>query len=182
MTESSIGSSNGANAVRGVIVVAVAVAIGLFLMNNALGADSDGGDNNETATAVDSTADGATTTTAATSSTTLPAPTDTRQPAEVPVVVVNGNRVAGVAGRGTARLETFGYNTLEPGNSTDLIETTQILYVEGAEADARAIAEVFEIDPDTFVAPLTAENLPSPDLPDADVLVVIGADNAITFS
>ncbi len=185
MTENSIGNSTGANAVRGVIVVAVAVAIGVFLMNRGLGTSSVDGSGEAAAAGTDTetTVDGATSSTAAVAETTTSTVTqDTRAPADVPVIVLNGNRIPGVAGKGTTQLDTFGYNTLEPGDTTEAAATTQILFAEGAEADARAVAEVFELDPDTFVAALTAENQPGADTSTAEVIVVIGQDNAIAFS
>ncbi len=186
MTETSIGNSNGSNAIRGLIVVAIAIGIGVFLMNRGLESEETaaGDVSAETETGTDDTGDGGdtdSTTTTAAPSTTEPT-AEVRPPAEVSVIVLNGARVAGVAAKGTALLETFSYNMLEPGNTDAEAPTSAILYTGDAKADAEAVAEVFGIDPATYVAEMTADNQPAAELPTADVIVVIGQDDAITFS
>lgn len=162
---------------RGVILVVVALAIGVFLLRDddvastqvAVGTDQ---------TSQDTGADGEpevdgdgaggeedpTTTTAA-----------LRPPAEVKVLVANGSGVNGAAGATTSALEALGYVTGSPANASR-VDATQVLFTEGYQPEAEAVAEALGTPP-TAVAAMPAV-APVDDLQLANVLVVVGPDVA----
>ena len=117
-----------------------------------------------TAATVTSTTPSTTTTTTTTMATTTLPPV--RDPGEVIVVVLNSTRVAGLAGRVTARLSDLGYLTLEPDNHPTSLETSVIWYVEDFEREAEALAEE--------IADANVEPFPGDD-PEAALTVVLGA-------
>ncbi len=193
-TGGGFGRSAGANLARGIGVIVVAIAIGLLLMNRGLGerveaaapddvtttteaADDENlvtdGDEDEAdaGSEADDEADDSTTTTAA--------PAAARPAAEVTVLVLNGtNGLKGVAGRGTEVMTAAGYLTAAPKNA-DVDGASVILYMEGFEADARAIATAFGVDPDAVVQPFDAASSPIADTQAANVVVRIGNDGVI---
>lgn len=97
-----------------------------------------------------------------------------RDPASVSVVVANGSGVAGVAGETASVLEGVGYTIVDTTNASP-VSATQVLYVEGAEADAAAIAGLLGLAADA-AAPVP--DPPPVDLAGADVVVIVGPDLA----
>ncbi len=199
--EAGGGGGVGASSARGVIVIVAAVAVGLLLMWRGLGeADTqavDAGTGDETATADDGTAtDGTTTDGAATDDTTADGTTtdgtatdgtateDTtapvaHAPAEVTVLVLNGtNGIMGVAGRGTEVVAGAGFATAEAKNA-DVDGPSVVLYVEGYEADAIAVAQTFSVDPAAVVQPFDPATSPIADTQGAHVIVRVGNDGLI---
>lgn len=187
------GRSAGANLARGIGVIVIAIAIGLLLMNRGLGERveaqapeetttttvaeddnlvTDGEDDSaSTDAAVDDSADEASSTTAA--------PQTARPAADVTVLVLNGtNGLKGVAGRGSDIMTTAGYATADPKNA-DIDGASVILYTEGYEADARAIAAAFGVDADAVVQAFDAASSPIADTQSANVIVRIGNDGVI---
>ncbi len=185
------GRSAGANLARGIGVIVIAIAIGLLLMNRGLGERVAAEAPEETTTttvaednlvtdgddaATDDTADDAADTESVT--TTAP-PAAARPAAEVTVLVLNGtNGLKGVAGRGSEVMTTAGYATAEPKNA-DIDGASVILYTEGYEADARAIATAFGVDPDAVVQAFDPATSPIADTQSANVIVRIGNDGVI---
>lgn len=174
------------NPARGVALVVVAVLVGLFLLRNGLdtsevvtasrddtenGEDADGG-SDEGATD-EGTDEGATD---EGTDDTVP---QARPPGEVPTIVLNGSGVGGAAGRYSEALLSLGYQLTNPsgGNATANVPTTQILYAEGFEQEAAAVAAAIGA-PSIAPAPL-AEPLPG-DIVGAMVVVVLGPDIANT--
>lgn len=99
-----------ASPARGAVLVVVAVVVGLFLLRNGL-------DTSETVRASDGpSADEAPADTTEAPDTTEPAPA-ARPAAEVPVVVLNGTKVNGAAGRWSQSLGARGYPMGEPGDA-----------------------------------------------------------------
>lgn len=160
--------------VRGAILVAVAVVIGVFLLRDddssttqvAIGSGTasevDGGvavePEGEDAEPVEST----TSTTAA-----------LRDAAEVKVLVANGSGVNGAAGGTTDALEALGYVTATPSNA-DRVEATIVYYATGFQAEAEVLAEAIGAPPESVQAmPAVA---PVDDLQLANVLVHLGPD------
>lgn len=177
--------SAGANAIRGVMVIAAAVVVGVLLMGRGLS------DTNIEAVAAEKAEttlpdnDGAGETTeppaAETTTTTEPVPDEPplRDPSQVAALVLNAAEgKPGIAGRGTDILKPLGYLTLKPENAT-VDGPTAFLFAEGYAAEAAAVAEAFGLDPTTYVKPLDPANPPSDDTQDAKVIVIIGNDGAI---
>lgn len=98
-------------------------------------------------------------------------------PAEVRVLVANGTEVTGAAG---ATLDTLvaseGYNGVQAvnDNSEEVIAITYVYYSQGYELDALNVALIINAKSES-VLPMPLE-LPIDDLLDANVLVHVGAD------
>lgn len=165
--DGSFGRSAGSAALRGGVLIAAAVLLGIVLLQATDSpepfADIETGGGATTTTTVADDGDATTTTT----------PT-TRNPAEVKVLVANGTSVAGAAGRTQDQLAAQGYNVLAAVQSTESgVEASVVFFAEGFEAEAAELAAQF--DPVPVVQPLT-DTPPVDDLRGADVLVVLGQD------
>jgi hypothetical protein len=102
-----------------------------------------------------------------------------RLPAEVKVLVLNGIGTQGTAARGTAPVEAAGYVTGTPKNAEPTPQLSGIYYAEGYQREALDVALVYSSGLDSLVKPLTADNAPVADTQSANVIVVIGSDQAI---
>ncbi len=104
-----------------------------------------------------------------------------RNPSEVLTLAVNGTSPAepGLAGQTRDRLQTAGYGVAAPKNA-DTPGPSVILFVDGFESDARAIAELFGVDPAAVVKPFDAATSPIADTQSANVIVMAGSDGVIT--
>lgn len=157
---------------RGVALIATAVIIGLFVLRNGF-ETKDAGDvapvvvDETTAT----TAPGTPGTDATTGTTAAPAP---RPPAEVTVLVANTTGVGGAAGGLSENLTGQGYVTAAPTDAQPALQTTQVLFVEGFEAEAQAVAAAVGAPAETVAA--MPNPAPVPDLAGAQVLVMLGSD------
>jgi hypothetical protein len=169
-----LARSGGGAAVRGALLIAVAVVLGLVLLSKGfedgniidLGTGSSSGNSNGSPSGDDTT----TTAAGVTTTTTLPPP---RPPNEVKVLVLNGAAgKTGVAARATSQLQAVNYNVLSPDNAPDAAVST-VYFTEGYQSDAQAIAGALGIT--TPVAPMPAPP-PIPDIRGANVVVVLGAD------
>lgn len=168
------------NPARGVALIATALILGLFVLRNGFDLDTpssaDAGTGAGTVTAGDTTAvpggggggDDPTTTEAT-----------ARPPAEVAVLVANASGVAGAAGELTQRLAQAEYRTEPETNAPDQagqpLETTQVLFIEGSEAEATDLAAAMGAPPDG-VAPMP--DPPPIELGDAQILILLGLDLA----
>lgn len=188
-TDGSFARSAGGAGARGLLLLAVALLIGVVLLN-ATDADppgttitaegdsdsGDGGADTDSGGTDDETggdAGAAATTTAPTPPTTLPA----RAPAEVKVIVANASDVRGAAGGGRTALVNAKYNVLAPANAA-AVATSSVFFVPGYDRDAAAVAAAMQL-PATLVKPMPA---PLPfDTKGAHVAVVLGADHAAKF-
>jgi len=177
--------SAGASAVRGVMVIAAAVIVGVLLMGRGLSdtsIEAVAAEKSET-TLPDDDSNGAvaTTTTTEPPTTTEPEPDEPklRDPSQVAALVLNAAEgKPGIAGRGTDILKPLGYLTLKPDNAT-VDGPTAFLFAEGYAAEAAEIAKAYGLDPTTYVKPLDPAAPPVDDTQDAKVIVVIGNDGAI---
>jgi hypothetical protein len=169
--------SAGAAAGRGVLLIVFALALGVLLLAKAL----DGGGTSEASSA--STTVAPVTSEVPPSSTPpgseAPAPATTLPPAhqaaDVPVLVLNGREVQGVARANNDALLRLGYNGLPPGNTAQAVAATTVYFTDPAyQADAVAVAQALTIPADK-VAPLGSVNL-GEDLKNAKVVVVLGQD------
>ncbi len=101
-----------------------------------------------------------------------------RTPAEVKVLVLNGAQTQGIAAKGTEALKAASYTTAAPKNANTQ-QPSAILYQEGYELDAIAVAGVFTAGLETLVRPLDPTNVPIDDMQGSNVIVVIGNDDLI---
>jgi hypothetical protein len=179
--DGSFARSAGGAGARGLLLLAVALLIGVVLLNatdadppgTSLSArgDSDSGDSG--AGTADKGDAAAVTTTTVAPTTTLPA----RAPAEVKVIVANASAVKGAATGGRTALVNAKYNVLAPSNAAP-VATSSVYFVPGFDRDAAAIAAALQI-PANLVKPMPA---PLPfDIKGANVAVVLGADHAPRF-
>ena len=179
--DGSFGRSAGGAAGRGIVLLAVALLIGILLLNATDAeppgtrvtteppgaAGDDGGD------AADGAGDGG-----AAASTTLPPTTlAPRAPREVKVIVVNASGVKGAAGKASDMLKPPGYNVLAPTNASN--SESAVYFTPGYDADAAAVAAVLGF-PAPTVKPLPTPP-PIPDSKGAHVVVMVGRDQGSRF-
>lgn len=180
------GRSAGVNAARGIAVIVGAVLLGIFLMVRGVE------DNSVAADEVTTSTVSATTTVPGDEDvvTTVPPEVDPdpdstlgpqRPPAEVLTLALNGTSPiqSGVAGKTRDRLTAAGYSSADPKNA-DTPGPSVILFTEGFESDARAIAELFDVDPAAVVKPFDAATSPISDTQSANVIVMAGSDGVIS--
>lgn len=153
---------------RGALLLAVAVVIGVLLLNAAddtpspvgsgRGGSGDRGDDTTTTTI------GPTTTTAA-----------ARPPRDVRVLSANGTRVNGAARRVSNALRALGYNVLAPSEARPA-NASVVYFTPTFEREALTVSQALKL------APTTLQPLPNPppvsDVRGANVVVVVGPDLA----
>lgn len=161
---------------RGAALVVVAVLAGVFLLQNGVdtsvtltterspGQATTPGDATDEGDATDAGDPDATATTEP----------DVRPPAQVVTLVLNGSGVTGAAGAYTTALSDAGYQTRPAADAPERVEVTQVLYAEGYEQEAQAVATAIG-------APAAVVAQPLPDPPpegaeDANVVVILGPD------
>jgi hypothetical protein len=191
------GAGRGASdaAIRGGLLIAVAVVIGLLLLWRAH--DDDGETSSDIGTTPTTAAVGGdgttlppgTETTLDPTATTAPPPPSTHVPNQVPVLVANGSGTKGGAGNVTNKLIPFGYATKPAADADKLYEKSKIFYREGFAEDAKAIAR-------NLAVPEPVESIiePMPEPPPvrgtngtanaaaSQVLVLLGTDGVIKQS
>ena len=99
--------------------------------------------------------------------------TETRVPAEVRVIVLNGGGPSGSAGTSSTALAAAGFTTLDAAD-TDDVTATVVYAMPGFEADAAAVAQTLNIPAPPQAMPAT----PPTGTPagEVDVVVVLGPD------
>ena len=153
--EGGVGRATSDAAVRGALLIGVAVVIGLLLLWRA---HDDPDTVADTITTPTSTAagDGATdpsapvgdggTTLPAGTPTTAAAPTATTHvPNQVPVLVANGSGTTRGASNVTNKLIPSGYDTKPAADADQTYETSKIFYREGFAEDAKQIARTLGV-------------------------------------
>ena len=172
------GGAAGNAGARGALLLAVAVILGIVLLQQ-FDTDLGGG---QVVTGDDTTipsVDEVTSTTRRVGLTTVPATTATtaaaRAKGDVRVLVANGSGIRGLAANTSTALRNLGWATLTPVDATGQVEKTAIQYAEGYEAEAREIAANLSL-PATVAARLTSPPVAAADLGDAKVIVVLGTD------
>lgn len=163
------GPTRGTSPVRGVVLVAVAVVLGFFILR----AIDDTGAGPGIATDALDTADSTTGSSAPPESETTTPPA--RPPAEVVVLVANASGVQGAAGAQGEAIAAGGYQVLPAANAANNVEATQVLPVAGFEAEAAALATAIGA-PEGAVQAMP--DPPPVDLAGANVLVLLGPDLA----
>lgn len=176
-TDGSFTKSAGGAGARGLALLAVALLIGIVLLN-ATDADPPGA--TVSARGDSDTADGADDgdDTGAAATTTVPAPPTTAVPARAPkdvkVIVANASPTNGAAGAASNALKPAGYNVLAPTNAPRAPQSS-VFFTPGYDRDAAAIAALLKFPP-TSVKPMPA---PPPFATNtANVAVVIGTAEA----
>ncbi|MGQ0618236.1 MAG: LytR C-terminal domain-containing protein [Acidimicrobiia bacterium] len=164
-------AGTGSAALRGAVLIAASVLIGLALL--AKGVADDG-----SSPSPSGTNSGASTSTSST--TVLGSPTSTtavpRSPADVTAKVLNGIGAQGLAGKGTETLTAANYSTLDAGDTTTTVDESAVYFTAGYAAEAGQIVKLFNLPADT------AQSMPSPvppelgDVSGANVIVVLGSD------
>jgi hypothetical protein len=168
------GGGPAANAgVRGALLLAAAVILGVVLLQKFdTGIDTGGRVSTGAAAA-------STTTTRRVGLTTVPVVTTTtlkaRAKADVKVVVANGAGVRGLGAATTNALKNLGYATLAPTDTTGAVDKTTIQFADGYETDAREVASALTL-PATVVTKFSSPPVAATDIVDAKVIVILGAD------
>ena len=178
--DGSFARSAGGAGVRGLALLALALLIGIVLLN-ATDADPPGttvsasGDSDSgTAGSGDGEGAGQVATTTTAPTTTVPA----RAPKDVKVIVANASEVKGAAGNAKKALDPVGFNVLAPANAAPVAESS-VYFTAGYDRDAAGIAAALGL-PGT-----TVKAIPTPapfDVKGANVAVVLGADHAQKFA
>ena len=173
------GGPAGNAGARGALLLAVAVILGIVLLQQFDSGDGTGG---QVAAGTDTSVppdDDETTTTRRVGLTTVPPTAPTTAPArakgDVRVLVANGSGIRGLAANTSTALRNLGWATLAPADATGLIEKTAIQYAEGYAAEARELAANLRL-PATVAAPLASPPVAAADLGDAKLVVVLGQD------
>lgn len=164
------GPGRGTNPARGVVLVAVAVVLGFFVLRAI--DDTGAGPDVEVEAPGDESA---------TSAGPPPAGSDTsapalRPPGEVVVLVANASGVQGAAAEQSTMIEAGGYQVLPAGNAEQQdLQTTVVYPVLGYEAEAAKLAT------DIGAGEGAVQPMPEPppiELAGAHVLVLLGTDLA----
>lgn len=164
----------GIGSTLSIIVAAVAVILGFFILrdiNDDGGTSSGGGEPAATTTTV---AESTSTTASSVTSSTLVTTGFT-------VVVANASGVSGSARQMTTYLQSQGFDVDEPTNaasSVGQLDTTQVYYLSGQEAGAQSVAISMGLDPATVQPMPTSVPTETGSLGDASVLVMLGTDLA----
>ena len=160
---------------RGGLLLAVAVILGIVLLQQ-FDSGIDTGGQVATATSV---VEETTTTTRRVGLTTVPVVPTTvaraRPKAEVRVLVANGSGQRGAGGRTTEALKSLGYATLTPVDATTQVDKTSVQFADGYEADARELAGALSL-PAAVVTRAASPPVAPADLDDAKVVVILGLD------
>ena len=170
------GASNAG--ARGALLLAVAVILGIVLLQQFDTPSIPSGQ--VSATSIPEDEPDETTTTRRVGLTTVPQVSTTaaraRPKAEVKVLVANGAGLRGLGAQTTTALRNAGYtNTATPTDTTTTVEKTAIQYAEGYEAEARELAGVLSL-PATVIARLASPPVAAADIEDAKLLVILGVD------
>ena len=173
------GGPAGNAGARGALLLAVAVVLGIVLLQQFDSGIDTGG---QVATDATVPADEEeTTTTRRVGLTTVPVVTTTtlraRPKGEVRVLVANGSGLRGMATTTTNALKNLGYATLTPTDATVAVDKTVIHFAEGYEAEARELAGSLSL-PATVVTRMMSPPVAASDIGDAKLIVVVGADVA----
>jgi len=165
------GSGGRSAAGRSIIIVAVAVILGLLILNRGFGDDSAGSTGSTTATTAKpaSTTATVTTTTIATTTTTVSLATAT-------VLVANGAGVKGAAGKLTDNLAVLGIKVIRPAVDAKSQQAATVVYFvanPGADAQAKVLATYLGAGVQSAAMPAV---LPVAALAGATHVIVLGTD------
>ena len=133
-------------AVRGALLIAIAIIIGIVLLqaiDDGTGPIGDGGTTTTTVAPTTTTSPASTSTTKPTTSTTKKggATGTVRPPQQVTVLVLNGSGQTGAATTLTNQLRALGYQTLTPGDAAAQTGNT-VYYASGYQKECTTLATV----------------------------------------
>lgn len=165
--DASFGRSAGMAAGRGAALLAVAMVLGVVLLNAADDPPAD-----RVVARSDDEAPASTTTTAELTTVATAPP---RAPKDVKVISANGTTVKGVARKVTDQLKAAGYNVLAPTDSKRA-DASAVYFAGDFEREAQAVAQNLGV-PATSVQALPTPP-PLPDPRGANVVVVVGPELA----
>ena len=173
------GGPGGNAGARGAVLLAVAVILGIVLLQQFdSGIDTGGQVATDTSVPAEET-----TTTRRVGLTTVPVIPTTTVPArprgEVRVLVANGSTVRGLATTTANALKNIGYPTLPPTDATTTVDKTAIQFVEGYEAEARQLAADLSL-PANVASRLASPPVAQTDIADAKLIVIVGTDVTAT--
>jgi len=169
-------TSRGTSPARGVLLVAVAVIVGVFVLR----ALDDTGAGPAGDVVDDATEQGEAPPPEEEGGEQPPAGEQEEQPAprppqEITVLVANASGVSGAAAAQTDAIAGGGYQTVEPTNAPEHLDATQILAVPGFEAEAAALAAAIGA-PEGAVQPMP--DPPPLETQGAQLVVLLGPDLA----
>jgi|TARA_B110000438_G_scaffold61921_1_gene62254 hypothetical protein len=193
---------NNATAIRGVLLVIVAVAIGVFLLrgDNTPVLEVEILDASPSTTMALGEVNGSTATTTPSGSSSEEASEDLgdttattiaaansddmngfvpRANNEVSIQVANSTSVRGAAGKMNDQFKTLGYITKTPTNLLGAaLDRTRISYVAGNMLEAQKIAEELGLDPKNDVFRMPADTAAFATYAEPDVMISLGIDKA----
>ena len=155
---------------RGIVLLGLALAIGVYLLNRA-----------STGTTLRASSGASTTTAASRTGGTAPPLRATttvplRAPQTVKVIVANGTDVRGAAAKVSQELLTAHYNVLAPTDASVPAKASLVYFAAGYGQEAGAVAQVLQLPP-TVAQPVP--NPPPVKAPSgANVIVVVGPELA----
>ena len=189
----------GSAAGRGIVLVIVAIALGVFLLARGFDGSDDAADDKSTATDQDrdstedpdsgdegdngdNTPDSTTSTTSTTTTSTTVPPPVTHPANEVRVAAINGKGAPGLAGAAADKLNALGYQTKAKNAVNFGMEMSVIYYQPGYSDDAKAIAVAINAPVDILnPAPSTILTLikdPS-DVSEFNIFILLAEDDLI---
>lgn len=158
------GGADRVNLARALVVIVVGLVAGVLLLDVA---------SRPTTVPSGTAATSSTTTTTHPVSTTT---TTTMPPANVTVQVANGSSATGIAAAYTTELQSAGWKTLTPIDTTTNVASSSVYYAAGQQKSAEAVAHELGLAK-SAVQPLTS-SVPVSATTGVDVLVVAGPDLA----
>ena len=170
--DGSLARSAGAQAGRGLLLLALAVIIGIVLLN-ATQSEPPGTTISSNSIRPATGRSGATTTTTVNVTTTTVA---LRAPRDVKVVVANASGTKGAASKVGELLKPPGYNVLAPTNATPNVKDSAIYFEKGFDREAAGVAQVLQLPASALKPMPTPPPIPVADLKGANVLVIVGSD------
>jgi hypothetical protein len=173
--DGSFGRSAGGALGRGIVLLAIAMVIGIVLLNATDAAPPGAQVTTKGTTPAKSSGGSSGTTTTVAPTTTLP----THAPRDVKVIVANASSVPKVGATVSDALKPPGYNVLAPANAA-AVKDSAVYFVPGYDRDAAAIAAALQF-PATAVKPVPNPP-PLADSKGANVVVIVGADQAPRFA
>ena len=175
--DGSFGRSAGMAAGRGAILLAVAVVLGIILLNAADDPPPD-----RVAAGVTEEEDDSSEEPEDTTAPTTPLTVPPRAPQEVRVLPTNGTAVKGVAGKARDQLQASGYNVLAPTDAQRATSSNVYFTSQDFEREAQAVAAALGLPSTVVVAFPSAPPLPVSDGKGANVIVVVGPELAEQLS
>lgn len=165
------GTGSGGAGARGAVLLAVALVLGIVLLQKFDETDGAG-----TSVGVNAGPSATTSTTRRATVSVVPPTTSraARAPDQVKVLVANGTGISGLAGRVTDLLKGANYNALSPVDATKLSEVTLVEYKPDFEPEARVVAQLLML-PGSALRPME-DSPPVLDTRGADVIVIAGPD------